>query len=120
MLEKIKRKVFFLYQVARDERAPWRLKLLLILIVAYVLSPIDLIPDFIPILGLLDELVLLPWALALAYRMVPDELKKYYEDNQQQQVINKTGIKITGIVLVVMTWIVLLLLLYWAYRLFAQ
>lgn len=56
---------------ARDPRTPWAARLLVLAIVAYAVSPIDLIPDFIPVLGLLDDLLLLPAALYLALRMIP-------------------------------------------------
>ena len=60
-----------LYHVARDPRVPWYARLFVGVVVAYALSPIDLIPDFVPILGYLDDLVLVPLAIALALRMVP-------------------------------------------------
>lgn len=60
-----------LYLVARDPRVPWYARLFVAAVVAYALSPIDLIPDVIPILGYLDDLVLVPLGLALALRMVP-------------------------------------------------
>lgn len=58
---------------ARDPRTPWAARLLVLAIVAYAVSPIDLIPDFIPVLGLLDDLLLLPAALYLAVRMIPGD-----------------------------------------------
>ena len=67
----LKRESLALYYAARDARTPWYAKLLAGAIVAYALSPIDLIPDFIPVLGLLDELLLLPAAIWLALRLVP-------------------------------------------------
>jgi uncharacterized membrane protein YkvA (DUF1232 family) len=54
---------FALYLAARDPRTPWYAKLLAAGIVAYAFSPIDLIPDFVPVLGYLDDLILRPWAL---------------------------------------------------------
>ena len=60
-----------LYHVARDPRVPWYARLFIGMVVAYALSPIDLIPDFVPILGYLDDLVLVPLGIALALRMVP-------------------------------------------------
>ena len=60
-----------LYHVARDPRVPWYARLFVGLVVAYALSPIDLIPDFVPILGYLDDLILVPLGIALALRMVP-------------------------------------------------
>jgi uncharacterized membrane protein YkvA (DUF1232 family) len=67
----LKRESLTLYYAARDSRTPWYARLIAGAIVAYALSPIDLIPDFIPVLGLLDELLLLPGAMWLALRLVP-------------------------------------------------
>lgn len=61
-----------LYFAARHPQTPWAARLLVAIAVAYALSPIDLIPDFIPVLGLVDDLLLLPLLLALALRMIPD------------------------------------------------
>ncbi|MBS1215913.1 MAG: hypothetical protein H6R20_887 [Proteobacteria bacterium] len=70
----LKRETLALYLAARDPRTPWYAKLLAVAIVAYALSPIDLIPDFIPVLGYLDELVLIPAGIALVIRLVPREV----------------------------------------------
>lgn len=67
----IKRETLVVWFACRDPRTPWYAKGLAIMVVAYALSPIDLIPDFIPVLGLLDELLLLPAALWLVLRLVP-------------------------------------------------
>jgi uncharacterized membrane protein YkvA (DUF1232 family) len=63
--------VLALWFCYRDARTPFAARLLLVLIVAYALSPIDLIPDFIPLLGYLDELILLPAAIYLAIKLIP-------------------------------------------------
>ncbi|HEY8609274.1 MAG TPA: YkvA family protein [Noviherbaspirillum sp.] len=68
---RLKADTLALYYAARHPATPWYAKLLVAAIVAYACSPIDLIPDFIPVLGLLDELVLLPAGIALAIRLVP-------------------------------------------------
>jgi uncharacterized membrane protein YkvA (DUF1232 family) len=68
----LKGETYALYLAARDPRTPWYAKLLVAGIVAYALSPIDLIPDFIPVLGYLDELILIPVGIALAVRLIPD------------------------------------------------
>jgi uncharacterized membrane protein YkvA (DUF1232 family) len=67
----IRRDVHALYLAARDPRTPWYAKALALVIAAYALSPIDLIPDFIPFLGYLDDVLLLPLAVLLAVRLVP-------------------------------------------------
>lgn len=70
-LRLLKRETLTLYYAARDRRTPWYAKVFVGLTVAYALSPIDLIPDFIPILGYLDEAILLPIAIWFALRLVP-------------------------------------------------
>lgn len=68
---RLQAETFGLYLAVRHPRTPWYAKLLAAAIVAYAFSPIDLIPDFIPVLGYLDELVLIPLGLALAIRLIP-------------------------------------------------
>jgi uncharacterized membrane protein YkvA (DUF1232 family) len=67
----IKRDTAALYFATRDPRTPWCAKALAGLVVAYALSPIDLIPDFIPILGQIDDLLLLPLGIWLAIKLIP-------------------------------------------------
>jgi len=67
----LKAETYALYLAARDHRTPWYAKLLVAGIVAYALSPIDLIPDFVPVLGYLDDLILIPMGIALAIRLIP-------------------------------------------------
>lgn len=70
-VRQLKAETLALYFAARHPLTPWAARLLVAVAVGYALSPIDLIPDFIPVLGLLDELVLLPILLWLALRMIP-------------------------------------------------
>ncbi|WP_426037545.1 YkvA family protein [Brevundimonas sp. DC300-4] len=67
----IKRDVVMLWLAARDPRTPWQAKLLAGAVAAYALSPIDLIPDFIPVLGYLDDVVLVPVGIWLAVKLMP-------------------------------------------------
>lgn len=70
----LKRDIAALALAYRDPRTPWAARALTVCVVAYALSPIDLIPDFIPILGYLDDLVLLPLGIVLAIRLIPPEV----------------------------------------------
>lgn len=70
--KQLKRKVFVLYFAYKDNRTPWYVKAFAICVVAYAFSPIDLIPDFIPILGYLDDVILVPLGVALALKMIPN------------------------------------------------
>jgi uncharacterized membrane protein YkvA (DUF1232 family) len=65
---------YAIYLAARDPRVPWYARVLIALVVAHTVSPIDLIPDFIPILGHLDDLVIAPLGIALALRIIPDDV----------------------------------------------
>ncbi len=67
----LKAETYALYLAARDPRVPWHAKLFAACVVAYALSPIDLIPDFIPVVGYLDDLVLVPLGIALTLKMIP-------------------------------------------------
>jgi len=71
---RIKRDVVTVYFTARDPQAPMCARILATLVAAYALSPIDLIPDFIPVLGYLDDLFIVPLGLLLIIRLMPDEL----------------------------------------------
>lgn len=70
----LKRNVLVLYVASRDPRVPWYAKLLAVCVVAYAFSPIDLIPDFIPVLGLLDDLVIVPLGIMLALKLIPEHV----------------------------------------------
>ena len=70
----IKRDVVALWLAARDPRVPWPAKAMAGAVAAYALSPVDLIPDFIPVLGYLDDLVIVPAGILLTVRMIPPPL----------------------------------------------
>jgi uncharacterized membrane protein YkvA (DUF1232 family) len=69
--KRLKAETYALYLAYRDPRVPWYAKLFAACVVGYAFSPIDLIPDFVPILGYLDDLVLVPLGIALAIKMIP-------------------------------------------------
>src|SRR5207253_1922428 len=70
----LRRDTYAVYLASRDPRVPWQAKAVAICVAAYALSPIDLIPDFIPVLGQLDELIILPLGILLVARMVPPDI----------------------------------------------
>ena len=74
----IKRDVHAVYLASSDPRTPWYAKAVAIGVVAYALSPIDLVPDFIPVLGQLDELIVLPLGIWLVVRLIPPEAGRRY------------------------------------------
>jgi uncharacterized membrane protein YkvA (DUF1232 family) len=70
----LKRQIFILYFAYKDDRVPWYAKLFTACVVAYAFSPIDLIPDFIPILGYLDDLIIVPLGIIFALKMIPNSV----------------------------------------------
>lgn len=101
----LKRETVALALAYRDPRTPWYARVCVAVIVAYALSPIDLIPDFIPVLGYLDDLILLPLGIALALRLIPtvvlDDCRARAEELAQRPTSR------WGAVLVVTIWLVL-------------
>jgi uncharacterized membrane protein YkvA (DUF1232 family) len=70
----LKRETYALYLAYRDPRVPWYARVFVAAVVAYAFSPLDLIPDFIPVLGYLDDLLLVPLGIALALKMIPAQV----------------------------------------------
>lgn len=90
-----------LWLAARDPRVPRGAKLMAALVAAYALSPIDLIPDFVPVLGYLDDLLLLPAGIWLAVRLIPAPLM---HELRRQAGAREAPISRSGIVMVVALW----------------
>jgi uncharacterized membrane protein YkvA (DUF1232 family) len=99
----IKRDVHAVYLASRDPRTPWCAKALAIGVVAYALSPIDLIPDFIPVLGQLDELVILPLGIWLVVRMIPRDVMD--EHRAAAIVAEQMPRSTAGAVMIVLIWL---------------
>jgi len=111
----IKRDVHAVYLASRDPRTPWYAKAVAIGVVAYALSPIDLIPDFIPVLGQLDELVILPAGIWLVVRLIPPDVMN--EHRAAAIVAEQIPRSMAGAVTIVAIWILLTVGAGWiAYR----
>ncbi|MEW6039561.1 MAG: YkvA family protein [Pseudomonadota bacterium] len=113
---RLKAETFALYLAARHPATPWYAKLLVAGIVAYAFSPIDLIPDFVPVLGYLDDLVLLPLGILLAVRLVPPAVLAECRAKAEEMAANGRPVsRIAGFVIVGI-WVALVVLgLLWAY-----
>lgn len=105
----LKKETFALYYAARDPRTPLAAKILAGMIVAYVVSPIDLIPDFIPIIGFLDDLILVPLGIVICLRMIPPEVMAEARIAAQKQI--ETTKSNTAAIVVIAIWIALAVLL---------
>ena len=109
----LKNDVLALYIAGRDPRVPWYVKAAAVAIAAYALSPIDLIPDFIPVLGYLDEVILLPIAIALVVRMIPDPLMAEFREEAQRRSERPTSRAAAAVIIVL--WIAAIALTLWAF-----
>ena len=115
----LKAETFALYLAARDPRTPWYAKLLVAGIVAYAVSPIDLIPDFVPVLGYLDDLILIPAGIALAIKLVPDSVLADCRAKTQETFKNgKPVSRVAGVVIVVIWLALAALCIVWVYETF--
>lgn len=84
----LKRQIFILYYACKDTRVPWYVNAFTVCVVAYAFSPIDLIPDFIPILGYLDDVILLPLGIMLALKMIPKDVLSDCEVKAEEMMKN--------------------------------
>jgi len=98
-----------LYFAAGDVRTPWVAKALAACTAAYALSPIDLIPDFIPVLGVLDDLLIVPAGIALAIRLIPAEVLEEAREKAKQARDPGRGVRVAGLVIIVLLWVVILI-----------
>ncbi len=113
----LKTETFALYLAARHPLTPWYAKALIAIVVAYAFSPIDLIPDFIPVLGYLDDLVLVPLGIALCIRLMPPAVLA--ECRSRAQVVMAQGRPVSRLAgaVVIAIWLALAALgLAWAYE----
>ncbi len=108
---KIKQDIFVLVEAYKHPKTPFLVKLLSIIIVAYTFSPIDLIPDFIPILGYIDDIILIPFAITVVIKLIPNDVLVECRELVQhsQKVKNKNWIAGSIIILIwicVIFWLV--------------
>jgi uncharacterized membrane protein YkvA (DUF1232 family) len=109
----LKRDLTALALALPDPRTPWYARALLLIVISYALSPIDLIPDFIPVLGQLDDLLLLPLGIALVIRLIPPDVLARCRHQAHQHAVVPTHWRIAGTVVVVGCWLLLAAVLLW-------
>ena len=105
-----KRDVRVVYLAARDPRTPWALRLLALAVAAYALSPIDLVPDFIPVLGYLDDLLIVPLGLALVLRLLPPPVLLAARERAARMLARPRSWLAAA--LIIMLWVLLAVLLF--------
>jgi uncharacterized membrane protein YkvA (DUF1232 family) len=120
-VRELKSETFALYLAARHSGTPWYAKLLVAGVAAYAFSPIDLIPDFVPILGLFDDLILLPLGIALAMRLIPPEVMIECRARSMQTIQNGGPVSRIAAAVIIAIWLGLLALaIVWGFRAYSN
>lgn len=103
----LKRETIALSIAARDPRVPWYAKALMVLVLAYAFSPIDLIPDFVPVLGYLDDLVIIPLGILLTVKMVPPQVM--IDAHKQVDELSHQGKPVSriGAIIIITVWVII-------------
>jgi uncharacterized membrane protein YkvA (DUF1232 family) len=115
----LKQEIYAVYLALRDPRVPWYARLLAACVVGYAFSPIDLIPDFVPVLGYLDDLVIVPLGIALTLKLIPAEVMTECRAQAQQVMARGKPVNWAAAVVIVIIWIALAgLAVIWIVRMF--
>ena len=112
----LKQDTHALYLASRDRRVPWTAKIVLIVVVAYALSPIDLIPDFVPGLGYLDEMILFPFGIALAIKLIPGEVWEECKAEASIRLNSDLPSSRAAAIVIVMIWFATICFVVWEVR----
>jgi len=115
----LKNEIYILYLAYRDPRVPWYAKVFMLVIVAYFLSPIDLIPDFVPVLGYFDDLIIVPAGIFLALKMIPKDVMEDCRRKARSEPIAGKAKWIATLVIILVWLLVLYFLIKLIWQLFA-
>ncbi len=110
-IEQLKTETYAVYLASKDPRVPWYAKALVAFVVAHTFSPIDLIPDFIPVLGIVDDLVITSLGIALALKMIPKPVMLECRLMAQEKMLSGEPTSKLGAAMVVFIWLLLASLL---------
>ena len=109
----LKTDIYALYLAFRDPQTPWYAKAVAGLTLAMALSPIDLIPDFIPVLGYLDDLIIVPLGISLSVKLIPQDVMTRCREQASTQMAEDPSLARTGTIIIASVWLILLVLMLW-------
>lgn len=112
----LKRDVIALYYAIRNPRTPWYAKAVAVVVVGYALSPIDLIPDFVPVIGYLDDVILVPIGIALVIKLMPCDVLEQCRQEAFQKPLSIKPKSWTAAVIIVLLWLLAAYGLYKAFE----
>lgn len=105
--KRLKKETYTLYLAYKDPRTPWYAKVFAICVVGYAFSPIDLVPDMIPVLGYLDDLVLIPLGVALAVRMIPPDVLEECREKSEEAIKEGKPVNRFAAGVIIAIWVLL-------------
>jgi uncharacterized membrane protein YkvA (DUF1232 family) len=108
---RLRRDSHAIYLASRDPRVPWYVKILAVAVAGYALSPIDLIPDFIPVVGYLDDLIIVPLGIGLVISLIPAEIM--VECRAKADEAGQRPVSRAGMIAIIMVWIAAAAILGW-------
>ena len=112
---RLKQETLALYLAARHPLTPWFARVIIAGLVAYALSPIDLIPDFIPVVGYLDDLILLPLGIALVLQLIPPAVMQECRESARQRFADGKPVSRAAALMIVLIWLIAIwYLAHWA------
>jgi uncharacterized membrane protein YkvA (DUF1232 family) len=106
--KQLKTDTYALYLAYRHPGVPWYAKLFTALIVCYALSPIDLIPDFIPVLGYLDDLIIIPAGISLSLKMIPKEVLRECRDKAKLELSSDKPKNWVAAFIIILVWLAII------------
>lgn len=104
--EKLKIEIYAIYLAYKDSRVPWYARIFAACLVAYAFSPIDLIPDPIPILGYLDDLILIPLGVVLALKMIPKEVLVECREKSREMMLQSKPVNRIAAIVIIAIWVI--------------
>jgi len=105
--KQLKIEIYAIYLAYKDPRVPWYARIFAACVVGYAFSPIDLIPDPIPILGYLDDLILIPLGVVLALKMIPEEVLAECRERSQELMRQKRPVNKLAAGVIIAIWVIL-------------
>jgi uncharacterized membrane protein YkvA (DUF1232 family) len=109
--KQLKTEIVALYLASKHPRTPWYAKALAGLIIGYALSPIDLIPDFIPVVGYLDDFIIIPAGISLLFRIIPKDILEECRAKAQSDLLNNKSKNWVAGVIIVFIWLLAIYLI---------
>ncbi|HEY4786259.1 MAG TPA: DUF1232 domain-containing protein [Bacteroidales bacterium] len=109
----LKSESYTLAFASKDDRTPWYAKLMIVITLGYFFSPVDLIPDFVPVLGYLDDLIILPLLIIISIKLIPKEILTECREKARQHIQNQRKSAWWLAIPVILFWLTIVLLVLW-------